>query len=442
MSTKTTNIGLVKPTTSEYANVTVLNENMDKIDAYVGNLKKDTETSISGIKADISALDKYYDYLKIVESAKGSIASVPDASNAPFESLTIYGKSIQDGTPTPSAPIDIVTAGSDGSIKLTKCGKNLFDITAKTQTLNGVTFSVNADKTITVNGTATAKTYFEVGILYCDNTEDYIFSGCPSGGSASSYSLIIQQRKGSTNTMTQYEIGTGANNASGHNTDNFRLLICIASGTTVSNLVFKPMVRLYSETDSTYEPYTGTTINFSTPNGLASVGDVCDTLELRADGTGELTKRLKALILNGSEIWYSGASPNVYTMTLTDVFNTNVGVCSHFDFASVPPTSENRKGKCYIQKTANGTCYFYVGYDDGAGGVDNFKTWLGSNPITLICELATPIVTELSAEEVSAFLALTSNKGITNVFTDDIAEVGIEYVADAKLYIDKKLAEL
>ena len=41
-------------------------------------------------------------------------------------------------------------------------GKNLVENTASTQTINGVTFIVNADKSVTVNGTATADAVFVI----------------------------------------------------------------------------------------------------------------------------------------------------------------------------------------------------------------------------------------------------------------------------------------
>ena len=39
--------------------------------------------------------------------------------------LKLYGKTTQDGTPTPDAPVDIVGAGENGSLAVVSCGKNL-----------------------------------------------------------------------------------------------------------------------------------------------------------------------------------------------------------------------------------------------------------------------------------------------------------------------------
>ena len=69
----------------------------------------------------------------------GNPLSVDDAFPAPLYGLTVYGKSTQSGTPTPDAPVPIVSAGDGGTITVT-----LSDGNGKTQTLtlptpNGLT---------------------------------------------------------------------------------------------------------------------------------------------------------------------------------------------------------------------------------------------------------------------------------------------------------------
>ena len=55
----------------------------------------------------------------IVCSANGTAIAVSDSSESGFKALNIYGKSTQNGTPTPDAPIDIVSVGDDGEIAIT-----------------------------------------------------------------------------------------------------------------------------------------------------------------------------------------------------------------------------------------------------------------------------------------------------------------------------------
>lgn len=55
----------------------------------------------------------------LISSGTGNPVSVSDAFSAPLCGLTVYGKSTQDGTPTPDAPVPIVSAGDGGTITVT-----------------------------------------------------------------------------------------------------------------------------------------------------------------------------------------------------------------------------------------------------------------------------------------------------------------------------------
>jgi len=55
----------------------------------------------------------------IVCTAEGEQIEVNDSAEYPLQSLTVYGKSVQDGTPAPDAPVPIVSAGAEnGCISL------------------------------------------------------------------------------------------------------------------------------------------------------------------------------------------------------------------------------------------------------------------------------------------------------------------------------------
>lgn len=82
---------------------------------------KATGDAISAVKARQNVL---------VGTETGNPIAVDDAFPAPLCGLTVYGKSTQDGTPTPDAPVPIVSAGDGGTVVLT-----LSDGNGKTQTL-------------------------------------------------------------------------------------------------------------------------------------------------------------------------------------------------------------------------------------------------------------------------------------------------------------------
>lgn len=82
---------------------------------------KATGDAISAVKARQNVL---------TGSETGNPIAVDDAFPAPLCGLTVYGKSTQSGTPTPDAPVPIVSAGDSGTIVVT-----LSDGKGKTQTL-------------------------------------------------------------------------------------------------------------------------------------------------------------------------------------------------------------------------------------------------------------------------------------------------------------------
>lgn len=133
-------------------------------------------------------------------------------------------------------------------------GKNLLDWSKESQTINGITFTVNEDKSITANGTTTAGAAF---ILINSNSvynreilgKSLKFTGCPQGGSESTYNLYLSTW-GTTSAVTDYGSGAEINIPSSIN--GFRVDVAIKPNQTVSNLVFKPMLSLDG---GEYEPY-------------------------------------------------------------------------------------------------------------------------------------------------------------------------------------------
>lgn len=140
--------------------------------------------------------------------------------------------------------------------------KNLLPNTATTQTINGVTFTVNDDGSVTVNGTATGSNAdFNIiatasGALDFLPSGDYILSGCPSGGSWSSYNLQVENAGAWVG--DNGEGGTFTRSSSGED----RVRIHVATGTTVSNLTFYPMIRP-AGTGDTYVPYAKTNVELT-----------------------------------------------------------------------------------------------------------------------------------------------------------------------------------
>ncbi len=72
------------------------------------------------------------------------------------------------------------------------------------------------------------------------------------------------------------------------------------------------------------------------------------------------------------------------------------------------------------------------------------KEWLVDNPLTFLCQLVTPIETDLTSEQLQAYAALKTYAPSTTIQTDSTPEAGLaaRYVADAQKYIDGKLSTI
>lgn len=95
----------------------------------------DTTLTHEGEAADAKATGDAISAVKVRQNAlvgteAGNPLSVDDAFAAPLCGLTVYGRSTQAGTPTPDAPVPIVSAGDSGSVAVT-----FSDGKGKTQTL-------------------------------------------------------------------------------------------------------------------------------------------------------------------------------------------------------------------------------------------------------------------------------------------------------------------
>ena len=154
---------------------------------------------------------------------------------------------------------DIYTYGANASDVVLEC-KNLLKNTARTLTTNGITFTVLDDGSVRANGTATADA--GLTIVFTLLNGNYYFNGCPSGGSNSKYNVYVwdvtanaRAKKWDKTTNVTNDIGSGSQEVYIDNAHSYQMTMRVMSGQTVSNIVFKPMIRLASITDDTYVPY-------------------------------------------------------------------------------------------------------------------------------------------------------------------------------------------
>lgn len=185
------------------------------------------------------------------------------------------------------------------STQETRSGKNLLKNTATTKTNNGINFTVNDDKTILVDGTndGTANSSFIIN-NYSLEAGTYILNGCPSGGSSTTYRLAIQNTSGWS--VLGLDTGSGSEQFTIDEATNVQVAIFISKGQTVSNLIFKPMIRLSSIIDDSYEEY-GV---MPSPDYPSEIENIEGNIEFKVDGKNIFDCANSKIIYNNGNTLY------------------------------------------------------------------------------------------------------------------------------------------
>ena len=192
----------------------------------------------------------------LIGSETGNPVSVSDAFSAPLCGLTVYGRSTQDGTPTPDAPVPIVSAGDGGSVAVKATGRNLLNIPDGSGTARGVTVAAK-DGLISISGTATSSGYAWL------NIPPFIASGVVILSS----SITSPKVKLVTETwIIILNLGI-ANKMSDRVT---KIVFMVTEGQTYNLTGVKVQVEL-GTTATEYEPYREQLLTLPTPNGLPGI---------------------------------------------------------------------------------------------------------------------------------------------------------------------------
>lgn len=432
-------------------------------------VKQNIPTDIANAKADIIK-NAHESAGAIICNASGSVVSVADASDREFESITLYGKSTQDGTPSIDAPVDIVSVGDDGNVGVAVSGRNLIDYEQWKQTTvikgtgewkdNGVVITSTEDGDAFTQfqaGGNTLKIPVKYGKTYTLSWEHsgsngiiYIF---PNGTSENNIKIGTDKANQISYTVTEKEVTFIT----------FRVGVYPANSTAIFKNV---MLNIGSEA-LPFEQYVGeqtASIDLSEPlRGLpvTSGGNytdadgqqwLCDTLEVFADGTGKLTQRVYGGLLDGT-LHINELSVHTGVKETVSNFRTSAkGLKKGGQIKSTHLTKTNIwspdiEGIQIIEADAVDYTIAYekIGVTAEATSAERVtacKAFLKENPITFVAEIHTPIETELTTEQVQAILALHSYKPNTVITTDDMGDIAVEYIADSKTYIDNKFTEL
>lgn len=397
-----------------------------------------TANSIKESMTQIAALQKRQNVL--VGSETGNPIDVDDAFAAPLCGLTVYGRSTQDGTPTPDAPVPIVSAGDGGSVAVKVTGKNLF---------------------------------------YEQEFQEYFINSVANtvGLAVGNVSCVLQVVTGAKYYVTRNKIGTKFRVAvvdklptlgnpvtpsSGINADSKRQIEISATSKYMviqceDEAAFSElMVSLDSST--AYSPYREQLLTLPTPNGLPGIpvtsgGNytdqngqqwICDEVDLER---GVKVQRVKVL-----DLLDSGGFDNDRTWHINTKTNFGAGT-SYIPVEWFTPVTKCLCNTFPVQmnKYQTGTSADLSIYYSRTGDVISLKSalfnpkgqhatvyeakaWFTAHPTYLYVPIE-PIETPLAPAEIAAYKALTAYAPDTVVQASDGAGIKLNYQRDVNLVV-------
>ena len=328
-------------------------------------------------------------------TASGNPINITDSVGWSLLGLKVYGKSTQDGTPSPESPVPIVSAGDGGSVELAITGKNL--LTGRLYYgVYSASFAYIQDETVvSLPYAPDTETY---GICYTvpvKKGKTYTFSVTNPNANARLFSTLYRTFEDAFNRKSAISKVEGVPTISIMASED-GILVCLIAGTwtdgttTTHECTASELLQLeIGSTATAYEAPHSQSITVATPNGLPGIpvdsgGNYTDAegqqsaCDVKDYGTGKYTQMV------GRIESYNGENITTPYMSTTGQLSTGAEV-------------------------------YYV--------------------------LDEPVVTDISADELTAYRALHTYDGATVVSTaEDVTGLEVRYVADAQKYIGDRLA--
>ena len=220
--------------------------------------------------------------------------------------------------------------GGDGkSEQVVTSGKQLlpYPYSETSITRNGLTFTVNDDGSVTVNGTATVNTGFTLFADIHENSTVEIPGDYVSGGSEKVLVRVVNRTNGSYNLIASNKSGFTKIDKSTYTKGYVELQV--TAGTTVNNEIIKPM--LSNEQDIPYEPYTGGQPS-PNPDYPQEINSIEGSVEFDCSGKNLLPNTVTNSIVNGITITVNNDKSFTLNGTIT------VGTTIHISRGITLPT--------------------------------------------------------------------------------------------------------
>lgn len=247
MSTTTTNYGLIKPDTTDPILIGQLNDNADAIDAALKENADAIEnkpdaadiptpstaapamdgTAAAGTSTDYARADHVHpsDTSKQDTLNAAQLAAVNSGINS--EKVAQYDSTTELEAKDRAALVELVDSGA----------KNLLKISATSQTISGVTFTVDSTNEIIINGTASSNIFYNIADNFELNAGSYIVN-VPDGSTTSTYYIGLRDLDGGN-----YYLSSNNRTLTLEQKTQFSWIrIAIYSGYVFNNLLYEPMI--------------------------------------------------------------------------------------------------------------------------------------------------------------------------------------------------------
>lgn len=417
--------------------------------------KKSEESAKQSADYAAQSVDSIVDKLAIKSESKEETHLIQDSVDYAFDEFFMYGKSTQSGTPLPETPVEIVSAGQSGQIKIDVLGGNLLDLSkGKSGTGEGVTYTKNPDGSYIATGTATGdngNVWFLGGYSVDPNLQEKVLFTLKQGTYTIKDCVLFSNKKALWNTFTidsNIKV-TGVRNPNQ------------VVGRTYNDTIY-PMLNVGSSAlpfESYKQPQT---IILTTPNGLSGIpvsGDdytyidstgqkwIADTIEYRKDSKCVRVQRVEKHKISHVVSIKNARQQNPdyfgceYESLRDELKNRQIGILCNKNIFRGESTSLNGSEMTYILN--NGFIVFgfpkKLVQEQTVEAVNNY---LKENPFDIIYPLKQPVETLLTPEEIAAFKALHTNEPTTTIINNAGITTKVKYITDTKKYIDSKFVAL
>lgn len=387
---------------------------------------KATGDAISAVKARQNIL---------TGSETGNPLSVDDAFPVSLCGLTVYGRSTQDGTPTPDAPVPIVSAGDSGSVAVKVTGNNLLNIPDRSVTARGVTVTAK-DGLISISGTATSSGYANLVI------PPFIISGVVilSSSIASPRAKLVS---------ATWEVVLSQDTADKMSDMATRIVFIVNQGQTYNITGIKVQLEL-GTTATAYSPYREQLLTLPTPNGLLGIpvtsgGNytdpqgqqwICDEVDLEKGVRVQRVGTYKFYSSNGFTMEQASQGLVRFNIVIDNVLNADIGTLTSSALCSALPLGSRGATYSRVNVFTITNRRLYINIENITSAAE-LQQYLQQTPMSLTAILATPIETPLTPAEIAAYKAITAYAPDTVVQAGDGAGVKMEYQRDVNIAIKK-----